>query len=920
MWWRKVYTAKLKLADYFYRAANIAVVQIMILSLFMAVFPPRFIPTQASHSGTHMLILWDGGAAPSGWSIVTTYDGKFPRGESPANALVTGGGGTHAPTTSSLTPSSVTGTFASAFSGNSASPSGHVHGLSSSLTIGAASNSDEPPFRSLKLLRYDAGLPTDIPAGGIVFFDNDPGIPDTGWTRQSAQDANFLKANSSVATGGTSTHTHSLAWPSLLAQATPFAVLASGQTVAAFNHTHTAPSSPTATGSTTSLPPYVEPLMAKADSTTLVPIGTLAMFDGDPGANWSVRSSSGGTFYQQFLRPAATFNGTSQGSANHTHANEVGVSGSASSFVDGNGTASSDVNGNHTHNVTAVFNSVENLPEYFNVVIAQQTGASMLLFWDSGAPPTGWSAVNDFNGRMPRGESAGNYGLTGGSTTHTPTTSVTVGQGSLDNGSSGGQNSVASYAHGHTATTTNGSASNDRASRTLQLIRYDAGVPNIIPTGAIALFDNSPGIPASGWTRQSAFDSKFVKADSTAGTNAGSDTHNHSITWSSLAASTGTVQRGPLILNLQTAQAAHTHNAPSAGNTTTNGTTASDCETGTVDNQCLPQHVQTLLAKSGSDTPTLSVGLTAMFDGDPGGGWVIRSNSGQPFYQRFLRGGSTYTESLGSATHTHLNATTTSPVDNQASGGTAESLGAQTSEDNHTHGMTAVFNAADHTPQYFNVVVAEKVSFVLEQYRWYVDSNAEDVTDPWSSLDLAPSTAIPVLPPAYDQPEVGKELRLRIKILVFGNNLAANQIEFKLQYKEGTDASCTTETWSDVGAGGGGSIWRYATSGVGNGVTLSTSRFSPVSSVLQRYIKSDASGTNPNAVSLGQTMEYDFHIEQNGATPGAQYSFRVLETTGTLLSQYDFCPTLATESTTDVQMRHGNFFSNELERGFSWAD
>src|SRR3990167_10179842 len=64
-------------------------------------FPPEIQNTQATHgSRAHMLLFWDGGAAPTGWSIVTTYDGKFPRGETVANVGVTGGNTTHSLTIS----------------------------------------------------------------------------------------------------------------------------------------------------------------------------------------------------------------------------------------------------------------------------------------------------------------------------------------------------------------------------------------------------------------------------------------------------------------------------------------------------------------------------------------------------------------------------------------------------------------------------------------------------------------------------------------------------------------------------------------------------------------------------------------------------------------------------------------------------
>lgn len=557
----------------------------------------------------------------------------------------------------------------------------------------------------------------------------------------------------------------------------------------------------------------------------------------------------------------------------------------------------------------------------------------MILFWDGGAPPAGWSIVDDFDGRYPRAESASNFGITGGNATHTPTTSATsnAGVGAVLNPQSQTP-AGASAAHTHAVTTTQGSASNEPANRTLKLIRYDAGIPNVIPTGAIALFDSSPGIPTTElspgvplWTRQSAFDNRYIKLSSTAGTNGGNtnDVHTHTVTWSSLGASSGTTQRNnpvALLASAQPAADAHTHTAPSATTTATNAT--DPCDVSPVDNSCIPPYVQVLLAKVGADTFTLSVGLTAMFDGAPGGGWVIRSDSGGPYYQKFLRGGATYNDAggLGAATHTHSNAT--SGVSGGASAFTNNTLSLINSSPiaAHTHTATAVFNSADHTPEYFNIVIAEKVNFILDGYRWYEDTDNEVVSsaNEWSIFNVPESDPIITIPTAYNPPELGTELRLRIRILINNNGLAVNEIEFKLQYKAGTDSTCTTESWTDVGVGGGGAIWRYATSSENDGEPLTTTVLG--SDVLQLYVKSAAPGTNPNPVVIGDTMEYDFHIQHNGAAGATQYSFRLVEDSGILLSQYTECPTLSTKAKTENQLRHGNFFESGLEKGYSWVD
>lgn len=588
----------------------------------------------------------------------------------------------------------------------------------------------------------------------------------------------------------------------------------------------------------------------------------------------------------------------------------------------------------------------------------------MLLLWDGtdhlGNPlslPAGWSFVDDFNGRLIRGDSVANYGAIGGVSTHSGSASVTVGTASgAQRGTGGAAPEAATYTHSHSASVTVGTASSLPAYRSLRLIRHDAGIPNVIPNGAIALFDDSPGIPGidfdigiiDNWDRVDEQDNRFVMSDN-AVANGGSDTHTHTLTWSALGAATASSERGTLVFtNDTTSTATHTHNAPAATTTATNNT--DPCDNAPVDNSCFPPHVQTLLAKVKADTPTLSVGITAMFDGAPGGGWVVRSDpdpdgagpiEAGPYYQKYLRGSATYAENLGALTHTHSNATVTSPNNNGGSPGVATVLGAGIAQDGHNHLLTASFTPADNNPLYFNVVVAEKVNFILEYYGWFEDPNtvSNAVTDPWSPLDIGANMPILTIPVANRPPDYTQELRLRLQISVNNNDLSANEVLFKLQYKAATDANCTTGSWTDVPNNDDtDDPWRYADSPTTDGSTLTNLVFldpyvplAEESSVSQLYVKSNnQTFLNPNGAIVGERMEYDFHIQHNDTSTGAiQYSFRIVEFNGssdTLLSQYgdatnNLCPTLTTKPQTNNQLRHGNFFDSAgIERGFSWSD
>ena len=534
----------------------------------------------------------------------------------------------------------------------------------------------------------------------------------------------------------------------------------------------------------------------------------------------------------------------------------------------------------------------------------------MLLFWDGASAPTDWTIVTTYDGRFPRGEAVVNFGNTGGNATHTPTTSSVTHSAPSTERASGANTDRASSTHTHSVSVTVGPADNLPSFRSLKLIQYDNGIPNTIPSGAIAIFDDDPGIPASGWTRQSDQDNRIVRVNSSVATG-GSDTHQHTLTWSAFGAGSGTARSGTNNTNVGTLET-HTHTAPSATNTT--GITA------------LPPYIEVIIAKADSDT-SIPAGMIAMFDADPGTGWTVRSGSGGTFYQQFIRGASTFNgTSQGTTSHTHANETS------GASGAATDTTtgfgtGTGTAAAGHTHTITASFNSVDHIPEYFNVVYAEKdedalTTFTLSNYRWYQDDDTLNPANAWGE-SLAANTAIVAIPSANDPPEPARELRLRDNMTVNDANLSALDRYFKLQYKQGTDATCTTGSWTDVGAGGGGIIWRYATSGVTDGTTLTISRLT--SDVLQVYIKVNPSALNPNSAISGETIEYDFHIEHNGAVNASQYSFRVVETdaTGTPtteLNAYTNCPTLTTRPGVENFMRHGNFYVDEVLQGFFWAD
>lgn len=221
---------------------------------------------------------------------------------------------------------------------------------------------------------------------------------------------------------------------------------------------------------------------------------------------------------------------------------------------------------------------------------------------------------------------------------------------------------------------------------------------------------------------------------------------------------------------------------------------------------------------------------------------------------------------------------------------------------------------------------ANSAVLTLNAYRWYMDTNAIDVTRPWGLTSIAQNTAITVLPFGNYAPTSSVEMRLRVNMGVTSSTLVTSTRKFKLQFKTGTDGTCTTGSWTDVGevtSSTAPHVWKYASSNVAIGTTTTVSRLSPTSDVLDRYIKSATSTTstlNLRPAAVNQTTEFDFHIQNVLATSSITYSFRPVLTTGALLSAYTVCPTLTTAPATENQGRHGQYFSDETEGGLYWAD
>ena len=215
-------------------------------------------------------------------------------------------------------------------------------------------------------------------------------------------------------------------------------------------------------------------------------------------------------------------------------------------------------------------------------------------------------------------------------------------------------------------------------------------------------------------------------------------------------------------------------------------------------------------------------------------------------------------------------------------------------------------------------------TFTQNVYRWYVDNDTENVTDPWSAvsvIDLAENTGITIIPIANDPPDTAQELRLRTNITVNTATITGGSKYFKLQFRAGTDSDCSAGSWTDVAPS---ATWEYASSSVADDTTLTVAKLTGTD-MLETYSKVKPANTPTGTSATGQDIEFDFHIVGTSSVSSTRYLFRLVETTAdgtgtTSLAGWNNCPALTTEPGTGDLLRHGSTFSSGIKQGFYWTN
>ncbi len=203
--------------------------------------------------------------------------------------------------------------------------------------------------------------------------------------------------------------------------------------------------------------------------------------------------------------------------------------------------------------------------------------------------------------------------------------------------------------------------------------------------------------------------------------------------------------------------------------------------------------------------------------------------------------------------------------------------------------------------------VAE-LTFRQNYYQFFVDNDTLTPTDPWPAggTDLGENTSITVAnSPLAD----GERVRIRMSLRIANATFPDNNQSFKLQYGRRVTSCSAISVWADVGAAGSGSIWRGYNASPTDGATLPSTLLS-VSDEAGTYEEENNSAINPNAVIVGDDIEYDWLIQHNGAIQRSDYCFRMVYADGTPLPIYNNYPTLRTAGYTPVIM-NWQWFTDE---------
>ncbi len=206
--------------------------------------------------------------------------------------------------------------------------------------------------------------------------------------------------------------------------------------------------------------------------------------------------------------------------------------------------------------------------------------------------------------------------------------------------------------------------------------------------------------------------------------------------------------------------------------------------------------------------------------------------------------------------------------------------------------------------------------FTQNYYRFYFDNGALKPVAAWTSGTggtLGENTEITA---ADSPPGNGANLRIRMSLQVATTTMLASSTQFKLQFAKRVSACAAIGSWTDIGASGSGTIWRGFNATPVDGTNLSLNPPTggdlvlSVSARAGLYQESNNAVLNPFAVSVGENVEYDWNVQDNGAATDTPYCFRMANADGSAFDTYANYPALITQGYT-AESRNWRFYDDE---------
>ncbi len=192
--------------------------------------------------------------------------------------------------------------------------------------------------------------------------------------------------------------------------------------------------------------------------------------------------------------------------------------------------------------------------------------------------------------------------------------------------------------------------------------------------------------------------------------------------------------------------------------------------------------------------------------------------------------------------------------------------------------------------------------YAQNYFRFYDDNDVILPVDPWppGATDLGENAGITVA----DNPLAnGERTRIRMSVQVSATATPASSQAFRLQYGTlvTTCGAIAEASWNNIGVPGSGSIWRGFNAAPADGAALSGDPPTAgdlklsVSDRAGTYEESNDTASNPFIIAVGEDAEYDWNVEDNGATGATTYCFRMAKGGGgSALSSYNFYPAIRT--------------------------